>query len=123
MDRATNVATFGMAPGYCMYLHFCKEAGTNNNNDHPMTIDATMVSDDKDDEKSHQIPIFKPEVKIPSQSEQVDNTETMNLDLETSPSENPVIIEDNDENKQPSSTSTEFLKYHLKFNHCPPKKI
>jgi hypothetical protein len=46
------------------------------------------------------------------------------IDLGTSGSSTePVVIQDDDEDKQPTSTAAEFLKYHIKFGHCSPRKI
>ena len=58
MDRVTNVATFAMAPGYGKYAAFCAEAGVDNDDETPMTIDATMVSDDEEGSNNQTIPTY-----------------------------------------------------------------
>ena len=35
----------------------------------------------------------------------------------------PVVIQDYEEDRQPTNVAAEFLKFHLKFNHCSPRKI
>ena len=35
----------------------------------------------------------------------------------------PVVIQDDEEDRQPTNVAAESLKFHLKFNHCSPRKI
>ena len=123
MDRITNVAMFAMAPGYGRYAAFCAEAGIDDDNATPMTIDATMVSDNEEEGNNQSIPTYRPEVKITKPPSQTTEPGTVDLDWEPTAEGQPTSIVDDNKDKQMSNASVEFLKYHLKFNHCPPKKI
>ena len=35
----------------------------------------------------------------------------------------PVVVQDEEEDRQPTSVAVEFLKFHLKFNHFSSRKI
>ena len=47
------------------------------------------------------------------------------FDMDTSnlPGTAPVVVQDDEEDPQPTNVSAEFLTFHLKFNYCSPRKI
>ena len=120
LDLKTNVATMPLAPGYTRYHAFCAEADLGDEEVHdPMCMDTNMVSDDDDS----------------SGSDSEDDTSVAEVPLIDSPREfdldhgtpvatqTPSLIQDDEEDRQPSNVAAEFLKFHLKFNHCSPRKI
>jgi hypothetical protein len=125
LDTNTNVATFTLATDYTDYKAFCTLADEDgNDDDHPFCIEAEIVSDDEADDEA--------------ESEKEDNDDHDNITpIPTQPRittfqldgpstytnrKLPVIIEDEEE-RQITSASAEFLRYHQKFNHVSPKRI
>ena len=45
------------------------------------------------------------------------------MDALNLPETAPVVIQDEEEDRQPTNVAAEFLKLYLKFNHCSPRKI
>ena len=45
------------------------------------------------------------------------------MDTPNLPGTAPVVIQDDEEDRQTTNVAAEFLKFHLKFNHCSPRKI
>ena len=45
------------------------------------------------------------------------------MDTPNVPGTAPVFIQDDEEDRQPTNVAEEFLKFHLKFNHCSSRKI
>ena len=50
---------------------------------------------------------------------------TREFDMNTPnlPGTSPLVVQDDKEDCQPTNIAAEFLKLHLKFNHCSPQKI
>jgi hypothetical protein len=93
LDPKTKVATFHLAPGYNKYHAFCAEAGiTDNKVEHPMSFDANVVRNDKEDNDLAQ---ERNKIPLPTGPQQFD------LDLNMTPNtDEPVIIEDDEEDQQ-----------------------
>lgn len=123
VDPYTNVFTFDLAPGYTKYHAFCSEIGIDDTADldFPVIADSTtVVSDDEssidgdiDTDIPDQDPIFETR-DLPMESD--------SPPLQELPSCIPVEPTDS-EDRQPSNVAAEFLRYHLKFNHCSPRRI
>ena len=45
------------------------------------------------------------------------------MDTPDLPGTSPVVVQDDEEDRQPTNVAAEFLKFHLKFNHCSSRKI
>ena len=47
------------------------------------------------------------------------------FDMDTSnlPGTAPIVVQDDEEDRQPTNVAAELLEFHLKFNHCSPRKI
>ena len=45
------------------------------------------------------------------------------MDTPDLPGTAPVVVQDDEEDCQPTNVAAEFLKFHLKFNQCSPRKI
>ena len=45
------------------------------------------------------------------------------MDTPNLPGTAPVVVQYDEEDRQPTKVAAEFLKFHLKFNHCSPWKI
>ena len=45
------------------------------------------------------------------------------IDTPNLPGTAPVFVQDDEEDRQPTNVAAELLKFHLKFNHCSPRKI
>ena len=139
LSKSTNVSTFHLAPGYTKYHTFCAEADLDDEEDYndPMCHVAEITDDEDSDDDDRSItsdqepPIIQPqrlENKSPQgRNEQLPNT-PMTFDLDLSKhtlqeESEPTTIQDDEEDRQPSNVAAEFLKYHIKFGHCSPKKI
>ena len=142
IDRSNNVFTFDLAPGFSRYMAYCATCETTfeEDTDDPtcfeddLVMDATMVSDDEleDDEydlsDDQTIPTYHREGETngmdqPSGQDLRQTPQTFDLNKDNYNDVEPVRIEDDEEDKQPTNVSAEFLKYHLKFNHCSPRRI
>jgi hypothetical protein len=120
LSASTNVATFNLAPGYVRYHTFCHEAEIQDDEIlNPLTMDVTAVSDDEDDQSVH----VMEDNDLPQPASSHQSPRQFDLDLHSTPREEPVIIHDDDEDRQPESTAAEFLRYHIKYNHCSPRRI
>ena len=47
----------------------------------------------------------------------------VDMDTPNLPGTAPVVVQDDKEDLQPTNVASEFLKLHMKFNHCSPWKI
>ena len=107
------MATFCLAPGYVKFHAFCAQADINDEEEdiNPITLDAqatfNQLAHFKEDDDALQ-PTDLPDK--PGKWEPVNSKPV------------PVIIED-EEDKQPQTTSAELLKYHYKFSHAPFRKL
>ena len=45
------------------------------------------------------------------------------MDTPDLPGTAQVVVQDDEEYRHPTNVAAEFLKFHLKFNHCSPRKI
>ena len=45
------------------------------------------------------------------------------MDTTDLPGTAPVVVQDDEEDLQPTNVAAELLKFHMKFNHCSPQKI
>ena len=138
-DKETNVFTFRLAPGYNKYHAFTVIAGKqHDDDDNPIIAAPSIVSDDEaesDDEAKSNDAMDATDPSPPSQTRRVPDrpgttpmTATpVDFDLDGTgtaavPTQTPAVIED-DEDTQPTNVAAEFLKYHIRFNHCSPIKI
>lgn len=148
IDPDSNVATIYSAPGISNYLAFKAEAGLEREDYcNPICFDSNIISDDEEegtDEGSTDsdpmgsdpegatsegaIPRIltdsdpmgsDPEGAIPQTPQQVE------FDLNGIPNKNstPVVIEIDEETKQPTVPSAELLMMHQKYNHAPMRKL
>ena len=139
LSRSTNVSTFHLAPGYTKYHAFCAEADLDDEDDYndPMCHVAEITDDEDSDDDDRSItddqepPVLQPQ-RLVNQSPQRHNRQlpstpmTFDLDLNErllQEESEPTTIQDDEEDRQPSNVAAEFLKYHIKFGHCSPKKI
>ena len=111
-----NVATFHLAPGYKRFDLYCQEAKIDPDiEDTEPTIlahSAALIEDEPEDEQ------VEPEFRV-------NHPLKTSFDLDGPPqthSSLPIVIED-EEDKQLTNVSAEFLRYHHKFNHCSPKRM
>jgi Reverse transcriptase (RNA-dependent DNA polymerase) len=125
LDPITNVATFPLAPDYKRYHAFCLQASVDDNNDelHPLCYpDASIAAlaaqilprDPFEDESD-------PEGDRPAPRQT-----TFSLDGPAgglSHSNQPIVIEDEEDRRELDNISAEFLRYHHKFNHASPLRI
>ena len=116
----SNVATINLAPGFSKYHAFCTEAEIPDDEvEDPITFESNVVSDDEEDDSDDEQSTFEEE-NLPYVGIHTD----FDLDLDgQSPENQPSIVQDDEEDRQPSSTAAEFLKYHIKYGHCSPKRI
>jgi hypothetical protein len=129
LDPNTNVATFTLAPDYKDFQAFCTLADMNDDDEcdnQPMCSAVEIVSDSEDEsdevdhEKHEDDDVDEDETILPTQPR---NT-SFDLDGPSAYTNQrlPVVIED-EEDRQPTNVSAEFLRYHQKFNHISPKRI
>jgi hypothetical protein len=134
LDPQTNVATFTLAPDFKDFHAFCTMAEMNDDvecDNHPMCTAVEVVSDsedeaDSDDERNNMESVDGNDSDddeddvLPTQPK----TTTFDLDGPSTYTNRmlPIVIEDEEE-RQPTNVSAEFLRYHQKFNHISPKRI
>lgn len=133
IDNKTNVFTFHLAPGFTNFFAYCAQCNLQHEDDleDPLALDATMVSDDEYDQDELQSPTYHREGEADDSSDNEESPEhpirttplTFDLDMNESQGQQPVLIEDDEEDTQPKNHAAEFLKYHHKYNHCSPTKI
>jgi hypothetical protein len=129
LDPNTTVATFPLAPNYKDFHSFCAMAEMNDDDDydnHPMCTAVEVVSDSEDEEehdvhnnREHEDSDDENDT-LPTQPRHT--TFDLNGPTEYTNRQVPAIIEDEEE-RQPTNVSAEFLRYHHKFNHVSPKRI
>ena len=114
------MATFALAPGYTKYHAFCTDAYLQDEeiND-PMSMETNVVrnhktGNERDTKYAQSIGDDVPYNPTPRE---------FDMDTPNLPGTAPVVIQDDEEDRQPTNVAAEFLKFHLKFNHCSPRKI
>jgi hypothetical protein len=117
LGKNNNIATFHTAPGYNKFEAYEQEL------DNPIiATPAQIVSDEEDDNKvhpgSHDSPPIDPEREEWCQPIRT----TFDLDLKGSQQGRPTIIKD-EEDRQPTSTAAELLRYQHKFGHVSFAKL
>ncbi|GAX15565.1 hypothetical protein FisN_3Hu032 [Fistulifera solaris] len=119
LDHRTNVATFCLASGYSQYHAFCAEADIDDDDDvlEPMCYEATASDMSPTGDTSTADP-SRHDIDAPA----VTNSDDFNFDVYSNGPTSIDDIADNDEDK-PDNVSAEFLRYHLRFGHCSPKKL
>ena len=119
-----NVATFRLAAGYKRFDLFCQEAQIDLDAEQvcPLTVESVaVISDDDSDDISlpedhvEQDPTFDGSDSLPKAT-------SFSLDGPTFGRPAPVVVED-EEDRQTTNVTAEFLRYHQKFNHCSPKRM
>ena len=132
LSPGSNVATIHLASGYQKYHAFCAEANIPEDEvEDPITFDTGVVSDDEEDDSIEEDQTtFEEENQPAASSDSLDRHQSprkFDLDLhatpESSPDEPAVVVIDDEEDRQPSNTASEFLKYHIKYGHCSTKRI
>jgi hypothetical protein len=115
LDQDTNVASFPLAPGYRQFDLYCAEAKIDFDTEqtNPLVMHSVAIIEDDEDAV---VPTSSPDYNVaePKQT-------SFNLDGPKH-SNAPVLIED-EEDRQATNVSAEFLLYHQKFNHCSPKRL
>ena len=143
--RGSNVGTLYSHPGYNKYDLFCQAAAiTIADDNNPIALPASLISDDKDNEERNTEPqIGPPPITIPKTrhwnqgitSEQTPEDNPRELHL--SPEQNgittknlPAIIEEDDtsiiideEDRQKSTPEAELLMAHHRFQHISFSKL
>jgi len=120
LDPNTNVATFDLAPSFTKYEAFCAEAGIDDNQDvrEPLAFDTNMVRGDGDSDDDNDPAVEN----TPSETLAAPHEFDLNM-TGTPDTQSPVHIEDDEEDCQHTNIASEFLRYHLRFGHCSPRKI
>ena len=117
LDPNTNVATFALAPGYTKYHAFCTKACLQDEEiTDPMSMEKNVVRNDgagneSDIEDAQSIGDDVPYDPTPCE---------FDMDTPNLSGTSPVVVQDDEEDRQPTNVAAEFLKFHLKFNHCSP---
>ena len=120
LDANTNVATFSQAPGYTKYHAFCtKDFLQDEESTEPMSMDTNVVSDYETGKESDTEDVQSIGDDVPYDT----TPREFDMDTPNLPGTAPVVVQDNEEDCQPTNVAAEFLKFHLKFNHCSPRKI
>jgi hypothetical protein len=126
LDPNTNV----LAPNYKDFQAFSTLADMNDFNEcdnQPMCSAVEIISDSEDEYKEGDSDKYD-DYDDCDEDETILPTQPQNTSFDfDSPSEYtnqklPVVIED-EEDRQPTNVSAEFLQYHQKFNHVAPKRI
>ena len=120
LEPNNKVATFALETGYTKYHSLCTKACLQDEDiTEPMSMETNVVRNDEtgnesDTEDAQSIVDDVPYDPTPRE-----------FDMDTSklPGTAPVVIQDDEEDRQPTNVAAEFLKFHLKFNHCSPQKI
>ena len=123
LTKGSNVGNLRLAPGYGAYNAFCTEAEVNDDLDEENPICMpSVVSDDEDDFSDDENE--SEEVYTSYRQVHPDKPREFVLSDKTPlPGEEPVRIEDEEEDRQPTNVAAEYLKYHIKYNHAPDNKI
>ena len=137
-DRRTNVFTFSFAPGYTKYHAFCATAGNPSNDESdPMTGNATLISNDEDsdneDATAPPAPVQQQAKQSPEKGDSIPSkliplggtpypsATPIQFDLDgttvaTHDKTIPVVIQDDEEDRQPTNVAAEFLRVTLLTN-------
>lgn len=122
LDPRTNVATFSLASGYSKYHAFCTEADIADDDDlaEPMCFATDTV--DPDDTNRHFTPTSRDASRYDTTTPVSTASHSFDFEVDSS---GPTSIDDlaDDEEHQSDNSSAEFLRYHLRFGHCSPKKL
>jgi hypothetical protein len=98
---------------------FCAERDVDDDDSEPISFNANLVTDDTDDEVEQQ----EPEWIEPEFAQQRDSPLTTDFDLNgLDTSEAPNVFQD-EEDVISQDASAEFLRWHHRVGHIPPKKI
>ena len=122
--RTSNVATMYQAAGFQGFHAFCAEASINDDEDEqdPIVMDSEAVSNDEED-----IPSSTKDddyLQGPQPDPTIQRTpREFDLDLNNSEGVTPVVIEDDDKDRQPTNVAAEFLKYHINYCHASPARL
>ena len=84
-----------------------------------MSMDTNVVSNDERGNKSD----TKDAQSIGDDVPYDPTPREFDMDTPDLPGTVPVVVQDDEEDRQPTKVAAEFLKLHLKFNHCSPRKI
>ena len=120
LDAKTNVATFSLAPGYTKYHAFCTEACLLDEEiTNSMSMDTNEVSNDETGKESDTEDVQSIGDDVPYDP----TPREFDIDTTDLPGTAPVVVQDDEEDCQPTNVAAEFLKFYLKFNHCSPRNI
>ena len=120
IDKASNVATFGTAPGYSKFKLFCEQAQMEYDHEcsEPMTCQpAEVESDDRRDSVNHGTNMEWPTVQEvgPKQVEfDIDGKSTGSM---------KIMHNSNLERDEMMNTSAQFLEVHQKYGHIGFNKL
>ena len=138
-----NVATFYLAPGYKQFDVFCQQAQVDYDEilQRPIEAKSTLISDDEEEDGDDDVPTGTktPRTQLWSrlsglpigrqqaekEKEQPTFTPTaadFNLNGPAHTQNAPAIIEE-EEDKQPTTTAAQLLRYHQKFGHISFSKL
>ena len=117
LDPNTNMATFALAPGYIKYHAFCNKACLQDEEiTEPMSMETNVVRNDETGNESNTEDAQSIGNDVPyDPTPREFDMDTLNL-----PGTVPVVVQDDEEDRQPTNVAAEFLKLHLNFNHCSP---
>ena len=120
LEPNTNVATFALAPGYTKYHAFCTEACLQNEYiTEPKSMETNVIRNDETGNESDTEDAQSIGDDVPYDPTPRD----FDMDTPSLPGTASVVIQDDEEDRQPTNVSEKFLNFHLKFNNCSPRKI
>ena len=120
LDSNTNVATFALEPGNTKYHAICTEACLQYEEiTNPMSMDTNVVSDDERGNESG----TEDAQSIGDDVTFYPTPREFDMDTPDLPGTAPVVVQDDEEDCQPTNVAAKSLKFHMKFNHCSPRKI
>jgi hypothetical protein len=136
LGRTDNVATITLTPGYKQFEAFSSEAELDDPMDDPIALPSGIISDDDDDDPAT-VPAtsqptwtraWDPPREVPTHTP---TTTTVDFDLNGPPNTSSegenhtpnVIIDVEEQDKQPVNDMAELLMLHYKYGHISMKKL
>jgi len=137
-----NVATFYLAPGFNKFSMFCQMVSIdyNEQQEDPLTAEDTQVVSDTEDDDDDDLPPMIESTRQRSlwsrltglpisrqrnqeESDTIDNAPSTTIfNLDGPARSKPVVIEE-EEDKQPTTVTSELLRYHHRFGHVSFSKL